>query len=67
MVANLGIASVELVDSCNPLTGEPYTGSFDQGEGDDGPIDSLALEDGGIDLGGEVVLLEEELGAQCPS
>ena len=58
---------MELVDGGDTLTGEPYPGGLDEGEGDDGPVDPLALEDGSVDLGGEVVLLEEELCAQRPS
>ena len=58
---------MELVDGGDTLTGEPYPGGLDEGEGDDGPVDPLALEDGGVDLGGEVVLLEEEFGTQRSS
>ena len=55
---------MDLVDGGHALRGEPYARCLDEGEGHDGPIDTLASHDGSIDLRRIGLLTDEDLSLQ---
>ena len=52
---------MDLVDGGHALRGEPYARCLDEGEGHNGPVDTLASHDGGIDLRRIGLLTDEDL------